>query len=494
MVISRYLLYIILWLCCSCKVSRQVSEKKYPISQLREDYSIFKGALEESHPGLYWFTPEAEMNDFFKEGLQALTDSMTEREFKTVLTKVATAIKCGHTSVAYSKKYLKYLDTARLKLFPLAFKVFPDTLVVTVNLNAKDSLLKRGTIVTAINNYPAAALIDTFLQYTVGDGNAITGKYQSLSSFGMFGSMYKNLFGISDTFSIQYIDTNGQVAFTNIPAFKSSIDEVKKKDSIKREKRSPKERKKYPAFSPKNIQIDTTLKSAYMMVNSFARGNQLKRFFRYSFKNIDRLNIEHLVIDVRSNGGGEAGNAIALTQYLSDKPFIVADSLYAIKRSSQYRDHIKMQPAYWLASLFITKKREDGKFHFGYFERHVFKPRKKYHYDKNIYILTGGNSFSATTLFAQQLKGQQNVKIIGEETGGGAYGNSAWIISELKLPNTHLRINIPRFRFVMNKDLAEAGRGVLPDLYIAPRPRDILKGTDVKLQAVKFLVLMANGY
>lgn len=475
-------------------MSQQVSDRKYPAHQLQEDYSIFRGALEESHPGLYWFTPKDKMDEYFEEGRQSLKDSMTERAFRTTLMKVVAGINCGHTSVAYSKKYSKYLDTARLKMFPLGVKVFPDTLVVTANLNEKDSLLTRGTIITAINDYPAAKLIDTFLNYTIGDGNAITGKYQSLSTFGMFGAMYKNLFGITDSFTVEYINGQGWPAVTRIPAFLPDIGEVEKNDSLKTEKKSTKERKNLPGISPKSIQIDTTLKSAYMMVNSFARGNSLRRFFKYAFKNIERLNIEHLVIDVRSNGGGEAINAVLLTQYLSKHPFIVADSLYAIKRSSIYRDHIKMQPAYWLATLFITRKRADNKFHFGYFERHVFKPRKKHHYDGNVYILTGGNSFSATTLFAQKLKGQENVKIIGEETGGGAYGNSAWIISELHLPNTRLRVNIPRFRFVMNKDLVKGGRGVMPDLYVAPRPIDIRKGIDVKLLAVKYLVLMANGY
>ena len=44
------------------------------------------------------------------------------------------------------------------------------------------------------------------------------------------------------------------------------------------------------------------------------------------------------------------------------------------------------------------------------FERHYFKPRKKHHFDGNIYLLTGGNSFSATTLVLKALQGQSNVK------------------------------------------------------------------------------------
>jgi C-terminal processing protease CtpA/Prc len=123
----------------------------------------------------------------------------------------------------------------------------------------------------------------------------------------------------------------------------------------------------------------------------------------------------------------------------------------------------------------------------------VSKPIRKDHFDGNIYILTGGNSFSATTLFVQELKGQKNVKIIGEETGGGAYGNTAWIIPELTLPNTKVRIGIPKFRFVMRRNLIKEARGVMPDIYIAPTADDIKRGVDVKVEKAKQLIIEANS-
>ena len=50
---------------------------------------------------------------------------------------------------------------------------------------------------------------------------------------------------------------------------------------------------------------------------------------------------------------------------------------------------------------FLPGKKKDGYYHFRYFERHYFKPKKKNHFDGQVYILTGGNSFSATTLICQ---------------------------------------------------------------------------------------------
>ena len=488
------ILILILWApLFSCKTSSQsVINKKYPAKKLKEDYKIFQGALEESHPGLYWFTPKTEIDKDFSEGYSAIEDSMTERQFRTLLLKVITPIRCGHTSVSYSKKYSKYLDTAGLKLFPLAFKVWKDTLAVTANINRNDTVLKRGTVVTSINNYPAKKLIDTFFNYITGDGYSVAGRYQSLSSYGTFGVLYKNVLGLTDTFSINYIDHNGLESNVVIPVFTPAQDSTEKSDTLSPEKYTAKERRTLSSFSTRHIQVDTTLKSAYMLLNTFSNGTNLKKFFKSSFKNIKKFGIKYLVIDVRSNGGGEAGNSTMLTQYLSDHNFKIADSLYAIKRSSKYRNNIRFQPIYWMITSVITKKHSDGNYHFGYYERHVFKPFTKYHFDGNIYILTGGNSFSATTLFAQELKGQKNVIIIGEETGGGGYGNTAWIIPELTLPNTKLRVGIPKFRFVMRRELVKEGRGVLPDIYAAPTAKDIQNGIDVKIEKARQLILEAN--
>jgi hypothetical protein len=485
---------IVIGLFASCTVSRvSVVDRKYPAHKLREDYRIFQGALEENHPSLYWFTPKDSIDLRFEAGYKSLTDSMTERQFRTVLTRVVTAIRCGHTSVSYSRKYSRYLDTAGLKLFPLAFKVWPDTLVVTANLNRTDSLLKRGTIVTEINGRSAKQLIGTFMEYITGDGYSTAGRYQSLSSFGAFGVLYKNVFGLTDSFEIKYIDQFGFESRTVVPVFIPPTDSAKKAAAPKPEKYTPRERRTLERFAIRHLQVDTSLSSAYMMLNTFSKGNKLRRFFKSSFRSIEKLGIKHLVVDVRSNGGGEAANSTLLTRYLTDHDFKVAHSLYTNKRSSSYRDYIKFQPLYWFITTVITRKKEDGNYHFGYFERHVFKPSRKHRFNGNVYILTGGNSFSATTLFVQELKGQKNVRIIGEETGGGSYGNTAWIIPVLTLPHTKVRVGIPKFRFVMRPALIKEGRGVLPDFHVAPSADDIRRGVDVKLETVKKMIMDANS-
>ncbi|RYZ77922.1 MAG: peptidase S41, partial [Proteobacteria bacterium] len=138
-------------------------------------------------------------------------------------------------------------------------------------------------------------------------------------------------------------------------------------------------------------------------------------------------------------------------------------------------------------SLFAPK-RKDGKYHFKYYERHAFKPKKNNHFDGKVYVLIGGNSFSATTLFASAIIKQENVTLIGEETGGGAYGNSAWLIPDMTLPETKVRFRLPLFRLVIDKDLPKNGRGVQPEVFSGPTVDAVRKGADYKLEKAMELI------
>ena len=139
--------------------------------------------------------------------------------------------------------------------------------------------------------------------------------------------------------------------------------------------------------------------------------------------------------------------------------------------------------------VFVTRKRQDGKYHFGYFERHYYSPKTENHFDGHTYILIGGNSFSATTIFAAAVKGQKNITLVGEETGGGNYGNTAWMIPEVTLPNSHLRFRLPKFRLVVHKDWVKDGRGVMPDVPSLPTATAIRDRIDFKAEKARELIL-----
>lgn len=201
-----------------------------------------------------------------------------------------------------------------------------------------------------------------------------------------------------------------------------------------------------------------------------------------------KQHVQHLVLDIRSNGGGSVVLSNLLTRYLAEKPFKIADSLYAVKRKSSYGKYQENYTLNRLFLLFLTHKRDDGHYHFTYYENKYFRPKERNHFDGQVYILTGGNTFSAAVLFAKALKGQKNVTIVGEETGGGAYGNTAWLIPDVMLPRTKVRFRLPLFRLVIDKN-AQKGRGVFPDIEVGPSVEAIKMNKDPKMEKVKSILL-----
>lgn len=485
--------FCVLLIFSSCGVSKSSfnPSKKYSPQQLDKDYTIFRGALEESHPGIYWYSSKDEMDNYFEWGKEQIRDSLNEEGFRKVMSYVVAKISCGHTVARASKAFMKFRDTGINKIFPLSLKIWsgqPDTVAIAANLFRRDSVLTRGVVVKSIDNKPISKILDTICQYIPSDGHNLTHKYQVLSIRGGFGAAYTSLYGPKENYCIGFIGNDGVERSGSLPSYNPRADTANRVVISRFSKIPPSERKKQMVAATRNLRIDSANKIAYMDLSSFGRGLKLKSFFRSSFKDLRKKKIRNLVVDVRGNGGGSVTNSTFLTKFIADRKFKVADSLYANTRNSRYKKYIDGYFFNRLFMIFMTAKKKDGKYHFGYFERHPFKPKKKNHYKGNVYILTGGNSFSATTLFTQTIKPQDNVTIVGEETGGGAYGNSAWLIPDLILPETRIRIRLPLFRLVIDKDIPKDGRGVLPEVLSTPTTDAIRRGADYKMEKVMELI------
>ncbi|RZK01611.1 MAG: peptidase S41, partial [Flavobacterium sp.] len=355
-------------------------------------------------------------------------------------------------------------------------KAWPDTVMVTANLNRKDSNVTRGVILKSIDGRPINTIVDSMFSFLSADGYNTTHKHQTISNGGTFRSLYAVIFGLKQKTPVEFIDTLGRLRTATLNLYNPKADTprtVRTAPTL-----SKKERKRLELESMRSLRIDTSLNTAFMEVNTFTKGNSLRSFFRKSFKEIKKKKIPNLVVDVRGNGGGSVVLSNLLTKYIADKPFTIADSLYALRRTSEYGKYRNGRFFNWLFLQFLTHKRKDGTYHFGLYEGKKFKPKSGNHFDGTTYIVTGGNTFSAATLFAKTLKDQDDVIVVGEETGGGAYGNSAWLIPDVTLPNTGVRID-------KNE---QKGFGVQPEVPALPTVEAIRKSEDYKMEKVKELI------
>ncbi len=202
--------------CISClfQVSFSVAQSNTPVlkkaapAPLRDDLSLLQKILEANHPSLYWYTPKDSIDLNFKNAINSITDSMDEVQFKNKVSSVISTIRCGHTTVRFSKAYAKIAAKFRYPQFPLSLKVWDDSMIVLGSLLPKDTVFKRGTIITSINGRTNRQLLDTFFRFISTDGYSTNYKNQAVSS--NFGGWYKTILGLDSSYSISYIDSSGK--------------------------------------------------------------------------------------------------------------------------------------------------------------------------------------------------------------------------------------------------------------------------------------------
>jgi hypothetical protein len=478
---------LLLSACGSTRNTGSGGLQKLPADAMRKDFMLLRKALEKEHPSLYWYTSKGSMDTVFEKEYANIKDSMNTLQFKNLLSRTVSAIKCGHTSVRNSKKLDQYIAKQRFPFFPMGMRLWNDTLVSTYNLYRKDTLLPRGTIIKSINGFSTKKLKDSIFQTITTDGDA--DNFKNLRLSGNFPYNHLLVFDSSKQYDVVYIDSLGAEKNLRVGAYRQPPPDTgrRRRPPQPTVVLTPAQKRQLKRESIRRLRIDSSTKTAFIDLTSFSGGRQ-KKFFRQTFRRLRKEGIQNLVLDLRNNGGGLMGNSVALSRYISDHRFKVADSVSATTRFSSFNRHIRFRFWYGLSMVPFCKKKADGRYHFGWWERHFYKPRKRNHFNGQVYAISGGYSFSATTLFLNTVKGQKNTTIVGEETGGGSYGNSAVYIPEMTLPNSRLRVRMPVFRLVMSKDIPKDGRGIMPDIYAGPTIEVIKKNQDPKMETVLRLI------
>lgn len=480
--------------CVATKNANYQFNQKYSSEAVKEDLKALKEVFTHRHPALHWHINEDSLNLMFNEIYNSIHDSLTELQARNKIANWVSYIRCGHTSVRFSKQYNKEASKHIYPMFPLLLKVWgKDSVVVLGRYNVQDSALYRGVKIVAINDVPNEIYLKKMYPLISTDG--LEDSYKAQVITGNFPLWYKNSFGVDSVTKIDYVDSTGLQKTAYVKSLFPPKKVKAKKDSLATKsvvvpKITRREKKELYLNSLRNLRIDTVNSTAYIRLTTFS-GGKLKPFFRKSFATIKNLQLKNIVFDIRENGGGRVSNAIALTRYLKQDPFKVADTVAAVKNTFKHTRHIKFMGAYLFAMQLSSRTMKDGLMHTNGYEKQIHKPTTKNFFSGNIYIVQGALSFSAATMFAGWLKNQQNVTIVGEPSGGGFYGNSAMFLPKIYLPNTKITVGLPLYKVVLRKNVSK-GFGVPPDVYLPPNSNAILKGIDLKMQWVKEQINWGN--
>jgi C-terminal processing protease CtpA/Prc len=100
-----------------------------------------------------------------------------------------------------------------------------------------------------------------------------------------------------------------------------------------------------------------------------------------------------------------------------------------------------------------------------------------------VLFIINGLSFSTTSDFCAIAKSENRGIFVGEETGGGYYGNTSGETFRTTLPNSKINIAIPKYKYSNAvKKARYQDRGVIPDYVVIPSISDVIIGKDVQLE------------
>lgn len=217
-----------------------------------------------------------------------------------------------------------------------------------------------------------------------------------------------------------------------------------------------------------------------------------------------------LIIDVRGNGGGTREALSSLFPYFmtqDDEPRIVNVAAYR-RHPSFGADHLVERQLYPMTSdHWSPGERAAIVRHASSFQPEWSPPtdmfsdwhycvlsrsehQDLFHYQQPVVVLADAGCFSATDVFLSALKGWRGVTVMGQPSSGGS-GRAM----TLELPATGFRLRLSSMASFQASGMLFDGRGVQPDMVVAPEPEDFLIGggdaqlvaaiRQIRVQAVK---------
>ncbi|MEL6254485.1 MAG: S41 family peptidase [Bacteroidota bacterium] len=453
-------------------------------AQLKEDLSILKRNLEGAHPALYAYHPKERLDSAFTVIESNLNSPLTEVEFFRRISPLLKLIANGHTHFFNSDAYREKRRTKDL-IFPMAVYWQDDQLLVIRNASLNEEL-EVGSIIQKINGKSSGEIFKYLVDQETRDGYNET--LPRLSVQRAFGSKYALHFGNPDNYELDIRLPNGDEKVFNIEAL--PLDTIQK---IVRNRYGERRKAWYEnGIDAYTLEIEGN--TAVMTLRTFSKswirknGPSCKKFFNDAFKKIDEANIEHLIIDLRDNGGGDPKPTIKLFAHLYDKPFTFYRQLSMVTKGLPDKKYYKEKLGLLSIALpFITKKEGDLYVMKGIAGLKESKPAKLY-YSGKAYFLTNPNSFSATGEMSAILKEHDRGLFIGEEAGGNPNQNTSGIMLPLELPNSKISVLMPMILFEMNVDFENTGHGVIPDHIIRPSLQDVIEGNDPVMDFTKELI------
>jgi C-terminal processing protease CtpA/Prc len=485
---------------CTTPAAAAPSETSYTprliaAQEATRDVALLRRALESVHPGLYRYTPKVQIDAAFARLEAAAKQPITELALHGEIARMLATIHCDHSKAEMSAELTRFRETNPTHL-PLRFQLIEGRMIVISN-DGQAGAPPRGSEILSINGLavpPLLLKLATMVAYDGTTDQAIAAKLADDSDLmgDNFNENYPALFGFPDTWHIDWKPIGGA----------APLQAVLKSINFAAWTNLKGPGAKYRSEFYNSITWRMSGKVARMQIDTFVNYRnpvQATEFLGGFFKAMQTAGTEHLILDLRNNGGGSEDVSVALGRYLLDKPFLWSKPVrYKTVRYGdlpQYFETWGERAARFNPPLEAFEKTADG-----WFDRIpvmrrseisdedttlLQQPLEQYRFKGRLTILSGPRNGSGATRTIAQLKEKAGAKVIGEDSAGSAEGPTSGSIFLLKLPASGLKVRIPEAwnRTAINSWIP--GKGVPVDDLVVPTLADFESGRDRTIEVAR---------
>lgn len=459
---------------------------------LQSDLDSLKETILKSHPSPFAFCGEEAFYQAFDQSAASIDSVMTLRDFTRVVAKCMQVMSDSHSSLEYGQIVELAFANSRSYVVPftLVRKPANDHFDKEILIAGDwEEVLPKGGRLLSINGMDVDVLYDLALDYACTEGDAHEARYDIATTLiPNMNALYNSLDSLNEFVVIPFGSDSAQTYY---------LHGYQKKQYLEKRK----QRSKLDINKWIDAKFDDELSLVYFKLSTFSPPNshKLKKTVKKTFKKARKNGYEHLVIDLRNNGGGSSAWVEYLYSFLDAEGYNTPNNVIA--RNSELALARNKGMDLWISKLLIKifyPKNEDIR-SFQYFRRMplgqedtlffhdkvVQKP--KYVYEGNAYLLINSLSASASVDFTSAFYKKNRGVVIGTPCLGptsGTWGNA----SRYQLPNTKLKVSISTIRYNYDDTFEYVKEPIQPHHMVRATAADLNAERDPHLELVKTLI------
>lgn len=470
--------------------------------KMRQDFEIFKQISKEANSGLYKYRTKEQIDSIYNWGNLQIEKLVSYRDFYNLICTISNYEGSLHNDVSLPKKYAINLKNETFGYFPYPIKWINGKWLVNIENNE----IPLGAEIIEINSKEINKIIPELYKYYSTDGKNITGKRIGLMT--SFSKYYRLKYGLTKSFKISYLNpTTRKLEIKNIESIsnKAYFENFNKIHSFPLDIYRFANLKENQKYNYKQLDSMTGILSLQTFILGNETTNEHKKYQEFLdsiFVLIKVKGIKNLIIDVRSNGGGQDPNDLITYSYLTNRNFQENKEAWISFKKIPLLKYIDHTIPSFIRPLFIGKfnkefqqifpQEKNGKFYQDEnSDDHKTRTPNQNAFNGNIYLLTSPSTASAGSLFAAMVAGNSNTTTIGEETMGGYYGHNGHTPLDYRLPKSKILITFSVVNLeqdVQKKDNQKYDRGIIPDYEVTQTFDDFMNNTDTQMNFTMELI------